>query len=136
MQNRSQISTNPESASRIEPTFPAKPGSSLGVVQDGEAMLEDLLGSAGLQLADEAKVLPLPAAAIVDLALKAVQLRVLRRPHHRPRTRREQRKIEGSSETEEEGDDGQRERRHPLDVKAGGRRKRFCFFGSWLDHKF
>lgn len=88
MQNRSQIGTNPESGSRIEQTFSSKTGSSLGVVQDGEAVLEDLLRSTGLELADEAEILPRPAATIVDLALEAVQLRLLRhRDHRAPRDR-------------------------------------------------
>ena len=58
-------------------TIRAERGSLLGVVQDGEAMLQHFVGAANLELPNKAEVLPGSSAAVVHLVLEAVQLGLL-----------------------------------------------------------
>lgn len=67
-------------------TFSTEVGSGLGIVEDEESVFEHLVRASSLELANKAKVLPRTTTAIVDLALDPIQLRFLRRSHHRDRS--------------------------------------------------
>nr|GMC97469.1 hypothetical protein Iba_chr05dCG7310 [Ipomoea batatas] len=53
-------------------TFTAKSRSRFAIVEEREAMLQDLIGSAEPKLSDERKVVPDAAASVVHLALQSV----------------------------------------------------------------
>lgn len=64
-------------------TFRAKIRSLLGVVQNGQPVLENLIRTPNLEFADQTEVLPGAASAIIDLNLKPVELCFLSFRHHR-----------------------------------------------------
>lgn len=63
-------------------TFTAKSRSRFAIIEEREAMLQDLIGSAEPKLSDERKVVPDAAASVVHLALQSVNLFLLRFAHH------------------------------------------------------